>query len=102
MSRKPIFPNADRTAFILPVAMAPQKEQPVDVPAPQQPAATRPAPHFYKLSELSDLLRIHQNTLLMEIRRRRLGATKVAGVWRVSQQALDNYLSSQTVKTAAR
>lgn len=101
MSRKPIFQGVDRSAFIAPQPVFDAAPTAIPVAAPQ-PTTERAAPHFYKLRELADLLRINQNTLLMEIKRRRLGATKVAGVWRISQQALDNYINSQTVKTAAR
>lgn len=53
---------------------------------------------FYTINELAGLLSVHANTVAKLIRERNITAVKVAGVWRVSQIALDAYLDSRTVK----
>lgn len=55
-------------------------------------------PQFYSIKELADLLSVHSNTVAMMVKERKITAIKVAGVWRISQIALDNYLESRTVK----
>jgi excisionase family DNA binding protein len=54
-------------------------------------------PVFYTLNEISAILRVHRNTVEIMIKSRRLTATKVGGVWRISQIALDSYLDKQTI-----
>jgi excisionase family DNA binding protein len=54
-------------------------------------------PVFYTLNEIASILKIHRNTVEIMIKSRKLTATKVGGVWRISQVALDSYLNKQTI-----
>jgi excisionase family DNA binding protein len=54
-------------------------------------------PVFYTVNEIASILRLHRNTIEIIIKSRKLTATKVGGVWRISQVALDAYLNKQTI-----
>jgi excisionase family DNA binding protein len=54
-------------------------------------------PVFYTVNEIASILRIHRNTVEIIIKSRKLTATKIGGVWRISQIALDSYLNKQTI-----
>jgi len=53
---------------------------------------------YYTINQIAELLNVHANTVAKLIRERSITAVKVAGVWRVSQIALDKYIDSRTVK----
>lgn len=50
------------------------------------------------LSEVCELLRITDDTLVKEIKEGKLTATKIRGQWRFTQDAIDDYLESRTIK----
>lgn len=52
---------------------------------------------FYTIHQVAEQLSVHSNTVAKLIRERQITAVKVAGVWRISQVALDNYINSRTV-----
>lgn len=51
---------------------------------------------LYKPKEAAAKLRISENSLKRLIWTKRIAATKVGSHWRVSQQALEQYIASQT------
>lgn len=55
---------------------------------------------FYTINQVAEQLQVHSNTIATLVRQRKITATKVAGVWRISQVALDAYIQSRT--TTAR
>ena len=50
---------------------------------------------YYKVKELSDLLRVHINTVYNWIYSKELPATKIGRDYRVSQEQLDQFLKSK-------
>lgn len=54
-------------------------------------------PRFYTIKQVAKHLSVHDNTVAKMIRDRQITATKVAGVWRISVVALENYIHSRTV-----
>lgn len=56
---------------------------------------------FYTIHQVAEHLQVHSNTVAKLIRERKITAVKVAGVWRISQIALDSYINSRTVKAAS-
>lgn len=47
---------------------------------------------FYTIREVAKILRVNERTVLNEIDRGELRATRVGRQWRVSQEALDDYI----------
>jgi excisionase family DNA binding protein len=53
---------------------------------------------FFSVNEVATMLAVHYNTIIKLILSRKLTAVKVAGAWRVSQVALDEYINKNSVK----
>lgn len=53
---------------------------------------------FYTVKEVAELFSIHINTVAKLITTRKLTAIKVAGVWRISQVAINSYIEQRTSK----
>lgn len=54
-------------------------------------------PVFYTVNEVAAMFKLHRNTIELMIKKRKLTATKVEGVWRISQVAIDSYVNKQTI-----
>lgn len=50
------------------------------------------------LIEVTQFLKVSRDTIEKEINDLRLTATKVRGQWRFTQEAIDDYLESRTIK----
>jgi excisionase family DNA binding protein len=47
---------------------------------------------FYTVQEVARMLKIHERTVLNLIARKEIHAVKVANTYRISQEALDDYI----------
>lgn len=55
------------------------------------------------IDEVAATLKVHENTVLRIIRKtKELSAIKVSGQWRITVDALEDYLESRTVKASKR
>lgn len=54
------------------------------------------------LDEVAQTLKVHENTVLRIIRKAEISAIKVSGQWRITVDALEDYLESRTVKASKR
>lgn len=52
--------------------------------------------------EVAATLKVHENTVLRIIRKAEISAIKVSGQWRITVDALEDYLESRTVKASKR
>lgn len=50
------------------------------------------------LDEVAETLKVHENTILRIIKKAEISAIKVGGQWRLSTDALCEYLEKRTVK----
>lgn len=56
-----------------------------------------PVRAYFTIKQVAEHLQVHSNTIAKLIRERKITAVKVAGVWRISQIALNAYLENRTV-----
>jgi len=57
------------------------------------------AQEYYTVKEVAELLKTHYMTIYREIKRGKLDAYKVANDYRISKEALAEYLNRNKVKT---
>jgi excisionase family DNA binding protein len=53
---------------------------------------------FYTVTEIATQLKVHPDTVESIIKRKELTAIKFGRQWRVSEQELESYLESRTIK----
>lgn len=54
------------------------------------------------LDEVAQILKVHENTVIRIINKAEISAIKVSGQWRITVDALEDYLESRTVKASKR
>lgn len=54
------------------------------------------------LDEVAQTLKVHENTVIRIIKKAEISAIKVSGQWRITVDALEDYLESRTVKASKR
>jgi excisionase family DNA binding protein len=57
---------------------------------------------FYTLPEVADQLKVSEKTLTRAIKARQLSAIRIGSKWRISQEHLDDYIDSRTLKAMKR
>lgn len=54
---------------------------------------------YYTVQDVADLLQLHWQSVLTYIKKGELEAVKLGKGYRISQQALDSFISKRTTKT---
>jgi excisionase family DNA binding protein len=57
-----------------------------------------PIPQFYTVSEIASILKVHDQTVRALITKRKLGALRVGGEWRISQEQFDQFVKESSTR----
>lgn len=57
---------------------------------------------LYTINEVATLFKVHPDTISKLIKDKHLAASKIRGQWRISAEAISDYLDSRTVKVIKR